>query len=91
MAHKVEAFPVNPRRRCDWENWLDGNCWKFEQGVDFLVSPLSFAAQAHIRVSGRPGTMQTRIAREKNANGEEVRYVYLQYFPTKKKRERSPV
>ena len=48
MATKLKEFTFGTlgKTKYPWAEWLNGEIWKLEQGVDFDVSPTSIRQQA---------------------------------------------
>lgn len=75
----AETLPELPQpRRSDgtfveiypWDDWLDGRIWRVKQGVDFQVSPRSFATMVRVTAWRRGLRARTRI----DLDGEHVSF-----------------
>jgi len=49
-----------PKSAYDWDNWLDGQVWELEKGVDFHVRIISFRSMARNTAVVRGLEMKTR-------------------------------
>lgn len=56
----------------NWDEWLDGQIRKFQQGVDFKAKPQSFVTSAHGAAKKRGLAIESRIRGE---------YVWIQSTP----------
>lgn len=78
MAHKVEKFPeVVGQSVYPWAEWLDGDPWALEIGVDFKGKVETFRANAIVHAKKRGGRVRTRIVR---SEGERPDVLYVQFY-----------
>ena len=52
MAHILDTFPddggpMNGRVQYPWGDWLDGQVWQLNRGVDFSSTPAEFRSQVY--------------------------------------------
>lgn len=48
MAERIESYvfsDVTNVRKYDWSNWLNGEIWEIEEGVDYTVKRVNFIRQ----------------------------------------------
>lgn len=67
MAATLPHLPPSQRpddsyaRTYPWEDWFDGQVWRVEHGVDFMVSPRSFANIVRVTAYRKGFTIRTRL------------------------------
>lgn len=57
----------------DWHNWLSGNVWKLERGVDFSCDESAFIAEIDMQATSRGIE-----ARKQSIRQGESSFVYVQ-------------
>jgi len=79
MAEKLTDFVWGDsgRNQHPWDQWLDGDVWKLEYGVDVGKSISSFGTQVRSAANRCGGKVRTKNLKNDEGN---IQFIVIQFF-----------
>jgi hypothetical protein len=68
LARRLDSFPAVATRRYPWDEWLNGEVWQLERGVDYSAKTTTVMANARGKAKNLGGMVRLRTL---NENGRE--------------------
>lgn len=72
------AWPTPSGHSYPWDEWLNGNLWRLQQGVDFAEGVAVIRRKAYNAAKARGGVAHTKT-RVEEVDGAQVVAFYIQF------------
>ena len=82
MAIRIAQLdPPSRKTQYPWHEWITGDTWQLEAGVDYKVSTRSMQSSVIATAKKRNIGVTTRIKRDKSLPGQPERWIQFQFSP----------
>lgn len=75
MARTLKEFPISPKARYPWDQWLDGQVWQLEERDDYGCKTTTLRQNAKVQATKRGGRVKSCVNKEPDGD-----ILYLQFL-----------